>query len=223
MAKEKKLRYNRVVVYLALVMLAIAVFFSLTTSTFFSLRNFFNFVESYSVTGIFAMGLLVVLVTGGIDISFLATASVVQYVTVLISKSMGMSDSFIVGILLAIALGVCIGLINGALIYYLAIVSIIVTISMQSIMFGGLMYSSSGRSIYNLPEWMYKFSGTALTLNIGDQRYPVSLAPFVMIVMAVVTYIILKVLDAVMGLRVTEEEEAVGLDLAQHNERGYNL
>ncbi|MCF5789785.1 hypothetical protein GIV36_22885, partial [Pseudomonas sp. PA-1-6G] len=27
----------------------------------------------------------------------------------------------------------------------------------------------------------------------------------------------------VMGLRVTEEEEAVGLDLAQHNERGYNL
>jgi Amt family ammonium transporter len=31
------------------------------------------------------------------------------------------------------------------------------------------------------------------------------------------------VLDAVMGLRITEEEEAVGIDLAQHNERGYNL
>ncbi|PNB78369.1 ammonia channel protein, partial [Pseudomonas sp. FW305-BF6] len=40
---------------------------------------------------------------------------------------------------------------------------------------------------------------------------------------AIVTFIILKVLDAVMGLRVTEEEESVGLDLAQHNERGYNL
>ncbi|KAA6188533.1 ammonium transporter, partial [Pseudomonas lactis] len=40
---------------------------------------------------------------------------------------------------------------------------------------------------------------------------------------AIVTYVILKVLDMVMGLRVTEEEEAVGLDLAQHNERGYNL
>ncbi|MBF8657792.1 ammonium transporter [Pseudomonas putida] len=40
---------------------------------------------------------------------------------------------------------------------------------------------------------------------------------------AIVTYIILKVLDLVMGLRVNEEEEAVGLDLAQHNERGYNL
>ena len=46
---------------------------------------------------------------------------------------------------------------------------------------------------------------------------------FTVIYTAIVTFIILKVLDAVMGLRVAEEEEAVGLDLAQHNERGYNL
>ncbi len=39
----------------------------------------------------------------------------------------------------------------------------------------------------------------------------------------VVTYIILKVLDAVMGLRVSEEQETEGLDLSQHEERGYNL
>ncbi|AMA44236.1 ammonium transporter [Pseudomonas monteilii] len=39
----------------------------------------------------------------------------------------------------------------------------------------------------------------------------------------VVTYVILKVVDVTMGLRVSEEEESVGLDLAQHNERGYNL
>ncbi|AOE88099.1 ammonium transporter [Pseudomonas sp. TCU-HL1] len=39
----------------------------------------------------------------------------------------------------------------------------------------------------------------------------------------IVTFVILKVLDVVMGLRVNEEEETVGLDLAQHNERGYNL
>ena len=46
---------------------------------------------------------------------------------------------------------------------------------------------------------------------------------FTVIYTAIVTYVILKVLDLVMGLRVNEEEEAVGLDLAQHNERGYNL
>lgn len=33
-----------------------------------------------------------------------------------------------------------------------------------------------------------------------------------------VTYVIAKVIDAVMGLRVTEEEEYVGLDIAQHGE-----
>jgi len=46
---------------------------------------------------------------------------------------------------------------------------------------------------------------------------------FTVVYTAIVTYVILKVLDMVMGLRVNEEEESVGLDLAQHNERGYNL
>ncbi|MDW8320037.1 MAG: ammonium transporter [Armatimonadota bacterium] len=40
---------------------------------------------------------------------------------------------------------------------------------------------------------------------------------------AVVTAIILKVLDALMGLRVKEEEEVTGLDLTLHGESGYNF
>ncbi len=39
----------------------------------------------------------------------------------------------------------------------------------------------------------------------------------------IVSFIILKAVDAVIGLRVTEDEEAEGLDLAQHDERGYIL
>jgi len=46
---------------------------------------------------------------------------------------------------------------------------------------------------------------------------------FTVIYTGVITYVILKVLDMVMGLRVTEEEESVGLDLSLHNERGYNM
>jgi len=38
-----------------------------------------------------------------------------------------------------------------------------------------------------------------------------------------ITFIILKVLDAVIGLRVSEGEETEGLDLVLHNERGYTL
>jgi Amt family ammonium transporter len=37
------------------------------------------------------------------------------------------------------------------------------------------------------------------------------------------TYLILKVLDATMGLRVSGEEEILGLDLSQHGEEGYNM
>ena len=37
------------------------------------------------------------------------------------------------------------------------------------------------------------------------------------------TFIILKVVDAVVGLRVSPEEETTGLDLSQHGEEGYSL
>jgi len=43
-------------------------------------------------------------------------------------------------------------------------------------------------------------------------------------VLAIVgTLIILKVVDVVVGLRVTAEHEIQGLDLSQHGEEGYNL
>jgi Amt family ammonium transporter len=37
------------------------------------------------------------------------------------------------------------------------------------------------------------------------------------------TLIILGLLKAIMGLRISDEEEQMGLDLSQHNERGYSL
>ncbi|MCC6074968.1 ammonium transporter [Pseudomonas sp. GCM10022188] len=46
---------------------------------------------------------------------------------------------------------------------------------------------------------------------------------FTVVYTAIVTFVILKVLDLVVGLRVSEEAESSGLDLSEHNERGYNL
>ena len=40
---------------------------------------------------------------------------------------------------------------------------------------------------------------------------------------AVFSYIIFKIVDAMIGLRVTEEQETEGLDLVLHDERGYNM
>jgi Amt family ammonium transporter len=44
-----------------------------------------------------------------------------------------------------------------------------------------------------------------------------------MIYTAVVSFVILKVVDLLLGLRVSEEEEVEGLDLNQHEESGYNF
>jgi Amt family ammonium transporter len=40
---------------------------------------------------------------------------------------------------------------------------------------------------------------------------------------SIATFVILKVVDLVIGLRVSDEAESVGLDVALHNETGYNL
>ena len=40
---------------------------------------------------------------------------------------------------------------------------------------------------------------------------------------AVLTYIIVKVVTALIGFRVGEEDETLGLDIALHDEKGYDL
>ncbi len=66
--------------------------------------------------------------------------------------------------------------------------------------------------------------GYADGMNMGSQL-GVQLTGVIATVVftAVVTYLILKVVDAVVGLRVSEEQETQGLDISQHEERGYIL
>lgn len=67
-------------------------------------------------------------------------------------------------------------------------------------------------------------SGLAEGVTIGDQVINQSIGVIVTIVYDfVVSFIILKLVDIVIGLRVTGEEESEGLDIALHDERGYNL
>ena len=62
--------------------------------------------------------------------------------------------------------------------------------------------------------------GMTMTSQIGVQVTGVLATLFYT---AIVTYIILKVVDAILGLRVSEEQETEGLDINQHDERGYIL
>ena len=40
---------------------------------------------------------------------------------------------------------------------------------------------------------------------------------------AIITFVLLKIIDVLLGLRITEDQETEGLDLNQHNERGYDM
>lgn len=46
---------------------------------------------------------------------------------------------------------------------------------------------------------------------------------FTVVYTGVLSYILLKIVDVVIGLRVTHDQEEEGLDLSLHDERGYNL
>lgn len=138
--------------WLVLVILAMSIGLGLLTPTFLTLPNLFDLLNASAVNIIFGVGLLVVLIAGGIDISFTVAGSVVQYVTALAVASLGGGD-WAVGLLLAGCVGTLLGCLNAFFIYQFRIVSIVVTIATYNLFFGLLMFFSGGVSIYDLPDW----------------------------------------------------------------------
>ena len=67
-------------------------------------------------------------------------------------------------------------------------------------------------------------NGLAEGMTIGTQVWAQLLSIIITIAWSgILSFIILKIVDATVGLRVEEDDERMGLDLSQHNERGYNL
>jgi simple sugar transport system permease protein len=131
--------------------LATGVILSLSSPYFLTLSNFVNLIEAYSVTTILAAGAFVVLVSGGIDISFTATASAAQYLAATLLVRHGFSAA--PALLSAAALGFALGGVNALLTHYLRVASIIVTIATSSIYYALLIYFTDAEEIYNLPDW----------------------------------------------------------------------
>lgn len=146
------LNNRRVELRLFIVLAALCIGLSLTTTTFLTLGNLTSLLNNNSVNLIWAVGLLVVLIAGGIDISFAVASSVVQFIAAKLLIGMG-GGNWLLGFLICGGLGICLGLINAALIHGFRIISIIVTIATFNAYFGLLMYLSGGRSIYDLPDW----------------------------------------------------------------------
>ncbi len=176
--------------WLIVVILIMGVFLSLTTSTFLTLSNLFDLVNASSVNIIFGVGLLVVLIAGGIDISFAVAASVVQYLTVLTLGDMG-GGNWALGFILAGFFGTALGCFNAFWIYQFRIVSIVVTIVTYNLFFGLLMFFSGGSSLYDLPDWLTT-SIPVVSMDTSSGHAEISILAAVMVVCVAATWLLLK-------------------------------
>ena len=141
-ARSHELRLLVVVALLAAVL-------SFAAPGFFTLQNVIDLLTTYAFTGILAAGLLVVL-SGKIDISFTATASVAQYAALTVGNAhpgIGTVGVFV----LAALIGILLGLVNAALVSGLNMSSIIVTIATLNIFYGLLIFVTGGKYIFSLP------------------------------------------------------------------------
>ncbi|WP_447554729.1 ABC transporter permease [Vreelandella sp. EE22] len=172
------------------IIVALSIVLALTTDSFLSVQNLFDLLNNQSVNIIFAVGLVVVLIAGGIDISFAVAASVVQYVVMTALMEYLGGGGWVAGILLSMAVGTLLGLFNALLIDRFRIVSIIVTIGTFNLFFGLLMYFTGGVSIYDVPDWLY-YSIPLLDLPAERGSATLYLPAAVMAVMVLLTWFIL--------------------------------
>jgi len=176
--------------YLFLVIAGIMVFLTVLTEDFFSVENLFDVLMSYSFLGVMAVGLLVVLISGGIDISFTATATVAQYVmaTTLIRHGGGWWLTF----LIPIAIGITLGAMNALLIYSLRVHSIIITIATLNIFYGVLIFLTGGKWIYNFPDWFAQGLSLFDFAAASGKIYSFSLSIIVLVAAIAITGFILN-------------------------------
>ena len=153
--------------YLALLIILLITGLSIATSDFMTLGNIFDMTVSSAILGIMACGLFVVLIAGGIDISFPATAAIAQYV--MASYILAHGGSFTLAFTLAAAVGLVLGMLNATLVYRLKVPAIIITIAMLNVYFGLLIYASNGEWLYGFPEWFME--GIELFTFTGSDGY----------------------------------------------------
>lgn len=137
--------------WLALLIVVLFVGLAWRSDEFLTFGNLYDLANNYAMLTILACGLFVVLISGGIDISFPAMTIIAQYGMVLLLQKIG--GNFAVAFALAGCIGILLGLINALLVNRLRVPSIIITISTLNIFYGLLLWLSKGVWLYDFPPW----------------------------------------------------------------------
>ncbi len=176
--------------WLLVVVLVFCLGLSLATDSFFTLQNLFDLLTSNAFIGVLAAGLLVVLVSGGIDISFTATASVAQYIALSLANRYGVGWIGLFAI--ACGVGILCGLINAIFIQKLRISSIIVSIATLNIFYGLLIFFSGGKYITSLPKyfrdgiWWFEY------VDANEMPYALNFQILILVIAFLLTWLLLN-------------------------------
>ena len=148
-------------VALVLILLCIMMTF-LRPLSFPTPRNIFNILRQSSLVAILAVGMGLVIITGGIDLS---VGSVIAFTACM---SMGINRALsvppIVVLILCLGGGLLVGILNGLLISKLGIPPFITTLGMLSIGNGAALVISNGNPIRYDPTWISVFGGGYIKL-----------------------------------------------------------
>jgi len=174
--------------YLAVIIIVYIAIVSLRNPLFFTPETLFDMIRSGSGTMLLALGVLMVLVSGGIDVSFPVVAVVSSYLAVMTLDRTGI-NSLGLALVVSIAIGMLLGAVNGLLIHFLRLPTLIVTLGTASV-FHGLMAVIFGTDDYTtgeMPTSLLDF-GNASIFSVTDAEtgQSFSLTVFLPITLAVV-------------------------------------
>ena len=149
--KTKKLNINfrSGVIYFGLA--AIWILFSILTNwNFLTARNLSNIVRTVAPTGILACSTVLLIVSGGIDLSAGNAAMFAGCLVAVLMTKLGVA--IIPSMLIVLVVGAIAGSINGFIVAYIGLAPFIVTLATQMLFYGFAYIVSGGFAIAPLPE-----------------------------------------------------------------------
>lgn len=177
-------------VFLIVAIAVLSIIIGLTNSVFFSIATPFDLLRSSLIEILFALGLLIVLVSGGIDISFPIIGIFAGYTTVVIMLGLGLDTySLWIPLVLAAIIGALLGSVNALLIAGFGLPTLIATLGTTG-MFRGFLLSYIG-SVYiaNIPLGLDQFSTADLfAVETGQgtlARFHVLVIPVLILAIAI--------------------------------------
>jgi simple sugar transport system permease protein len=167
-----------------LLILLVCVVVGSINPVFFQLANLFDMARASVVIGLFALGVLIVLAAGGLDVSFTAIAALCLYSVTKLSLLYWAGAPFVVLLLAGAMGGAVLGACNGLLVHWLQVPSLIVTIGTQYA-YRGVLLTFVGTALYmNIPESLESFGKFTLVNMASSQGGRVVLPGFFLVLVA---------------------------------------